>query len=333
MEPDRLAGCGEREIIKMLAEAFNILELDDAAPIDPDCQFFASGDMMLQSTDLPSNANPLFWGHRFIASNVSDMAAMGCRPVSMLISLGLPGEMKIKDFRKMVEGMQWACRESGLKVIGGDTNASAELVLSGFIAGKPFGRPFKRSGARPGDSVFVTGNPGSAALGLAVIQSHPETYFECPDVLEEDLGGSAAAVGSFLAPEMRIREARELSDMGIVSSCIDISDGISTDAGHIAESSGVRITIDENKLPFPKEAAGLARLLKLDPVVLALDGGDDYELLFTAPASTDALIAKSGIATKIGTVSEGQGVAIRRPDGTVENLKSSGYQHLTGIKT
>jgi len=232
----------------------------------------------------------------------------------------------------MVEGMQWACRESGLRIIGGDSNASPELVLSGFIAGKPFGRPFKRSGARPGDALFVTGNPGSAALGLAVIKSRPETYFECPDVLEEHLGGSAAAVGSFLAPEMRIREARDLSELDIVTSCIDISDGISTDAGHIAESSGVQIAIDEPRLPFPKEIAGLARLLKIDPADLALNGGDDYELLFTAPSEAEAVIAKSKLATRIGSVSQGRGVAIGRPDGKFENLKSSGYQHLTGIK-
>jgi len=332
MEPDRLGDWGEREIIKMLADAFGIPELDDAAPLDSDATIFLSGDMMLQSTDLPSNTNPLFWGHRFIASNVSDMAAMGCKPISMLVSLGLPGRMKVQDLRKMVEGMQWACRESGLGIIGGDTNASSELVLSGFIAGKPFGRPFRRSGARAGDVLFVTGNPGSAALGLAVIKSRPETYFECPDIVEEDLGGSAVAVGSFLAPEMRIREAHDLSEMDVVTSCIDISDGISTDAGHIAESSGVKIVIEESELPFPKECRGLARHLKLDPTGLALNGGDDYELLFTAPSEAEAFIAKSKLATRIGSVSEGHGVAIRRPGGRVENLKSSGYQHLAGIK-
>jgi len=332
MEPDRLGGWGEWEIIKMLAEAFDIRELDDAAPLDSDGQIFLSSDMMLQSTDLPPNTNPLFWGHRFVASNVSDMAAMGCKPISMLISLGLPEGMKTQDFRRMVEGIQWAVRESGLRVIGGDTNASPELVLSGFTVGKPFGRPFKRSGARPGDALFVTGNPGSAALGLAVIKSRPETYFECPDILEEHLGGSAVAVGSFLAPEMRIREARDLSDMDVVTSCIDISDGISTDAGHIAESSGVQITIDEPKLPFPKEIGGLARLLKLDPTDLALNGGDDYELLFTAPSEAESPIAKSKLATRIGSVSQGRGVALRGRGGGVENLKSSGYQHLSGIK-
>ncbi len=314
----------------MLAGAFGIEELDDAAPMEDEERIFLSSDMMIQSTDLPSNTNPLFWGHRFIASNVSDISAMGCKPTHMLVSLGLPRDMPIRDFRKILEGMQWGCREADVRIIGGDTNSSAEIILSGFVAGTPFGRAFRRWGARPGDGVFVTGTPGLAALGLAIIQCNRKTDFESPDVLEESMPGSAAAVAAFLVPQMRVHESQELSGLGVVTSCIDVSDGLSTDAGHIAESSGVQLILDETRLPFGPEARGIAKHLSLDPLDLAFNGGDDYELLFTASPGAEEAIEKKKIATRIGEVAQGQGVFVRRGDGRLEILKSSGYQHFGG---
>ena len=314
----------------MLAEAFGIEELDDASPMDDEGQIYLSSDMMFQSTDLPTNTHPIFWGHRFVASNLSDMAAMGCRPRSMMVSLGLPDDMKTLHFLKLLEGMRWACDEADIRIVGGDTNSAPEVVLSGFITGTPYDKPFTRFGARVGDGAFVTGSPGSAALGLALIKSRPKTYFDSPDILEEEIKGSAVPLGSFLAPEIRVTEVEDLSNMGVVTSCIDISDGISTDAGHIAESSGVRILIDESDLPFPSESRGIAKMLSLESLNLALNGGDDFELLFTAPQGSEESIRKAEIGIMIGEVVEGAGVAIRHNNGKVESLKSSGYQHFTG---
>jgi len=330
MGRDRLGGLTEPEIVKIIAGHFGLEQLDDAAPVTVSRGVFVSSDMMLQSTDLPTNTHPVFWGHRFVASNVSDMLAMGCKPADMMVSLGLPEDMKVLHFRKLLEGMSWAMREAGLKIIGGDTNRASELILSGFVTGVPFNEPFKRSGANPGDFLFITGSPGLAALGLAIIGSKEEKYFDSPDLLEEDLKGSARAIGAFLAPEIRITEAEDLSNMGVVTSCIDVSDGISTDAGHISEASDVRVIIEEERLPMTPEARGLCKLLKLNPLNLALDGGDDYELLFTAPPEAKRDIEEAEIATLIGEVAEGKGVFIRRRNGKVESLKSSGYQHFHG---
>jgi thiamine-monophosphate kinase len=320
---------GEAEIIKMLAGAFSIEEPDDAAQVKGEV-IFASSDLMLQSTDLPENVHPIFWGFRFIAANVSDISAMGCRPGSLMVSLGLPGKMKVLDFKDLLEGMKWACREAGISVIGGDTNASPEVILSGFITGRPHDLPFTRGGARPGDGVYVTGNPGAAALGLAIIQKHEDEYFDSPDLLEEKIEGSSRPIGAFLVPEMRLEESEDLSGMGAVTSCIDISDGISTDADHIAQSSGVGITIEEDLLPFSPEMRGIADMMKLDPTRLALGGGDDFELLFTAPPEISGEIRESEIGLLIGEVHDGSGVKIKRPGGKVESLKSTGYQHFGG---
>jgi thiamine-monophosphate kinase len=330
MAPDLLRDHGEQEIIKMLADEFGIEDLDDAAAVDEHPELLSSGDMMFQSTDLPSNTSPLFWGHRFIAANVSDMSGMGCRPICMMVSLGLPGEMETGRFRRLLEGMTWACSEAEIRIIGGDTNSSPEVVLSGFIVGTPYREPLLRSGARPGDGVYVTGRPGMSALGLALIQSREDLYFDTPDLLEEDVNGSAEALGAFLAPDIRTEEAQYLSETGEVSSCIDVSDGISTDAGHISQMSGVGIVIDQGKLPISPLARGLCETLNLDPVDLALNGGDDFELLFTAPMNLEDQLLEDKIAVRIGEVERGHGTRIRRPDGNVETLKSGGYQHLSG---
>ena len=327
----RVSDLGEAAVVGMVTRAFGIQELEDAAMLEiAGKPLFLSCDTMIQSTDLPSNVNPLFWGHRFVASNVSDILSMGCRPVAMLVSMGLPKDLEVRTLEVMTNGMKWACREAGLRIIGGDTNQASEIVLSGFVAGTPFSRPFKRSGARPGDLLFATGNPGSAALGLALITRHKETYFESPDILEDKVEGSSVPIGSFLAPEIRIREAKTLSELGYVTSCIDISDGLSTDAWHIAERSRVMITIEEDLIPLPSKSRAIAKKLHLDPVRLALDGGDDYELMFTAPPNAEDSIVAEKLATKIGRVEEGLGVRIRRPDGSLETLKSRGYQHFGG---
>ncbi len=324
-----ISDLGEEEIIKMLTRAFHIQRPDDAASLEsPGGKLFLSCDTMIQSTDLPQNINPLFWGHRFVASNVSDILSMGCRPLGMLISFGLPHDLPLTTLRSLVQGINWACREAGIKVLGGDTNEAREVILSGFIAGVPLSQPFSRSGAGPGDILFVTGNPGSAALGLALIKKHKDIYFESPDILEDRIEGSSVPIGAFLAPEIRIREMEKLSETGSVTSCIDISDGVSTDAWHIAESSKVSITIEEEMLPIPARSRDIARKLGLDAVELALGGGDDYELMFTAPPEAKDTILDNRLGKSIGTVEEGLGVRLRRGDGSLESLKSTGYQHF-----
>ncbi len=325
-----LLDLGEQEIIKMLAEEFGIEELEDASSLENDHPLLSTCDMMIESTDIPQNTNPLFWGHRYVTCNVSDMSAMGCQPRWMMVSLGLREDLTVASFRKMLQGMTWAANEAQLEIIGGDTNQSSEIILSGFIVGEPFTGSFSRSGATPGDGLFVTGRPGSAALGLSIIQSNADVYFECPDILEEEIQSSAPVVGAFLAPQIRLEETKKLAEMDAPTSCIDVSDGLSTDAGHLSKQSGVRIVIEESKIPFTQEARSLCSQLDLNPTDLALNGGDDFELLFTAPLEFEDQLMEEDIAQLLGTVEEGEGTFIRREDGNVERLKSRGYQHFMG---
>ena len=149
-------------------------------------------------------------------------------------------------------------------------------------------------------------------------------------VAQEKTEGSSRPIGAFLVPEMRLKEAEDLAQMGAVTSCIDISDGISTDAGHIASSSGVGILVQEDLLPFPPEMRGIANKMKLDPTNLALNGGDDFELLFTSPPEFTEQIRESEIGLIIGEVVNEPGVHLKDVKGKVERLNSSGYQHFTG---
>ena len=268
-------------------------------------------------------------GRKAVAVNVSDIGAMGGRPLFALLSVGLPRTFDPAWFRAFAEGLAEACREYGCLLIGGDTVASPQgfncsLTVIGEAAAD---RVVYRSGARPGDTVWVSGPLGLAAAGLAL--------------LRRGLGDLADAFAPLLAkhldPAARVELGRRLGESGLVHAMMDLSDGLATDLAHLCQQSGVRARIAARDLPISPALIEAARLTGDDPEQWAIGGGEDYELLFTAAADGHDQVLELGRQcglqlAPIGVIVEGRGVVLlrQRTDGTCEEcgIAYQGYDHF-----
>jgi thiamine-monophosphate kinase len=267
-------------------------------------------DMLVHSEDLPRGIDPFYLGWKAVASNLSDLAAMGARPLGLLFSLGLPPELEEREADRILQGIRRASSLHGVPVVGGDLSGCGEVVVSGMGVGTAV-RILTRRGARPGDLVGLTGEVGGAAGGL--------------EVIVRKLGGHGGLVRRFLLPRARVREGQLLAREG-ATSAIDLSDGLSSGAWRLAEESRVRIVLDPSRLPLPKGLLGLSRE-GLSPLELALHGGEDFELLFTLPPSRWERVRRSleGLGcrvTPVGRVERGRGVFLGE-----ERLPERGYEH------
>lgn len=257
-------------------------------------------------------------GHRCLARGLSDLAAMGAWPLSAFLSIALPG-----DLRSTAAGRRWVtgfldgllrlADATGTPLSGGDTAAApgdavlADIVLVGTV---PRGRALLRSGARVGDGLYVTGLLGGSAAELAALTQTPGRFRRAVD----------DGAHPHLFPAPRLRVGQTLLRRGLATAAIDLSDGLSTDLHHLCAASGVGALVDADALPLHPFAAG-----SLD---LALNGGEDYELLFTAKAKSNLPRVLQGVpVTRIGMmVAATQGVRLQR-NGRTQSLVAAGWEH------
>jgi thiamine-monophosphate kinase len=253
-------------------------------------------------------------GHRCLARGLSDIAAMGGTPRAAFLSLALPAELPQSWVDKFVAGLLKLATRFSVPLAGGDTAQSpagilADVVVLGSV---PAGKAVLRSGARPGDFLYVTGTLGAAVAVLNQLRdgaklrprSHPKHFYPEPRV----------AVGQFL------REKK------LASAMIDISDGLSTDLGHICEESGVGAELETEAIPVAKLGKSGRRV----SFESALHGGEDYELLFTVPPKKRRVPPRiAGVTVRqIGVVTRGRKVLLRDKKGTKEELVPQGWEHL-----
>ncbi len=254
---------------------------DDAAVIHIDTSLaqLVTCDMLVENRHFRldwTSAEQL--GRRAIAVNQSDIAAMGGNPLYALVSLALPPHLNIDFFRDLIAGMRDQMAEFEGGIIGGNLSGSdAGLTIDVSMLGSaPLGKYVTRSGARPGDRLFLTGAAGMGAGGLSALKAYggeaKDKYFDL--------------VQAFLVPQPRIPAGQLLAASGYVTAMIDVSDGISGDVGHLCDSSRAGVEIDLEKLPIPPSVVTLAQELSLDAQMTALHGGDSYELLFTVRPET-----------------------------------------------
>ena len=211
-------------------------------------------------------------GYKALARATSDLAAMGARPLYFLLSLALPLSCTAKWYDRFLEGMSRAARSFGLVLAGGDTTKSPLAAINLTVIGEVTpGRAVLRSGARPGNLVCVSGTLGEAELGLRLLQRGLQKRKKWKRLLQKHLH-----------PEPRLALGEWLAKSGRATAMIDTSDGLSTDLAHICEASDVGAKVWANRIPKVSVPSDL-RKLGLDPLRLALDGGEDYELLFTVP--------------------------------------------------
>ena len=231
-------------------------------------------------------------GTRAAEVNLSDIAAMGAEPIAALVSLGLPPTLRTGALDEIYAGLHASLARHGACIAGGNITRTGELLLDISLVGRVEPkRALRRSGAQPGDVVFVTGFPGRAAAALAAFDSRAQRG--SATALDDDVRELLERLWpAYTRPRARVSAGRHLLTAGIASAAIDLSDGLTGDLAHLAEESGAGIVIDERSLPVAEEIERLAAALKVDPLAWVLGASDDYELIFTAPREeADAALA------------------------------------------
>ena len=298
---------------------------DDAAAFEP-----ASGRVVVATTDALIDGvhfrcdkwPPRAIGYKALAVNLSDLAAMGARPRYALLALGIPSSTSAGFLMRVARGMAEACRAFEVTLIGGNMSKASELSLTLTVLGEA--RPanlLRRSGASPGDLIWVSGTVGDSALGLDSLlnrRSVPKRL----SVLE----------ARHCMPTPRVDLGTELASGKIASAAIDLSDGLAADLGHILDSSGVGAEIHLLELPLSGMYRRMTRKAR-DPYGPAIAGGEDYEILFTAPRKHEPLVHEasrlSGVAVaRIGRVTSRRGLRLIDPCGHDRNVSAGGWRHF-----
>jgi thiamine-monophosphate kinase len=316
---------------------------DDAAvtAVSPGMQLLTSTDMLLEDVHFRRAwHDPCRLGRKSLAVSISDIAAMGAIPRWALLSLAIPTDCPLEFIDAFTNGFLSLARDHGVVLIGGDTCSSKiGLVISVTIMGEQSPDLIvRRSGARPGDAIWVTGTLGDAALALSLLENEKPPLSQAPHGPKgEDWGGTEAAQylnSRLLDPTPRAAAGRALAESGLVSAMIDVSDGLVADFEHIAELSGVGGTIHLDSLPLSLAFRSAAALFPTFPYQFALTGGEDYELAFTVPPLNQEkiteLMKKCGIdAAPVGIVTSLPGVTVIRPDGSEFTPQRHGFTHFT----
>lgn len=291
---------------------------DDAAILAPraGAELVLALDTIVAGVHFPTDTDGRFVGHRALAVNLSDLAAMGAEPAWALLALTLPAadEAWLGGF---ASGFDELARRFGLALVGGDTTRgplAASVTIAGWV---PAGAAIRRSGARPGDDVWISGTPGDAGAGLAILQGR----LAAQGAVREEL------LRRFLLPEPRVGLGQALR--GIATACIDVSDALAGDLAKLCRASGVGAEIDT--APLPRSAALVAAAGEAAALRFALSAGDDYELLFTAPAAARSRIETLDAATsvrRIGAIVATPGLRLHGAGWERETVH--GFDHFAG---
>jgi len=306
---------------------------DDAAVIQTTrgTDLIACCDLMVEGVHFRTEwTPPRLLGRKALAVNLSDIAAMGGHSKFAMVSIALPHKYSAEFIDELFNGISELADASGVAIIGGDTSGSANsLFIDISVIGECYsGRAVTRGGAEVGNKIYVSGSLGASALGLSFL----EAGFRLSDV--KHLGDTGRrALLKHLAPEPKLSLGRALGEAGLATAMIDISDGLSTDLTHILEESTVGATIHASALPIDDcVLSATAAVPAVDPTTLALNGGEEYELLFTVrPQDQDRLTFLARTlgerVTSIGEIVSGRELSLER-EGMMETIQPRGFEHI-----
>ncbi len=343
-DEDLISDVGEKELIKRLLSRSRCLQpnspffdelclnslSDDAALLDMgDKYLVVTSDLLIESSHFPIEMSGFQKGMKTVTVNVSDLAAMGAEPLGFVLSLGLPHDLPLKEFDEIIDGVLDTCQTQKMGLIGGDTNQSRELILSGAclgIVGKK--EVLMKDGAKPGDIVAVTGPLGVAAAGLEFLLSPPVLR----DKLKDKIDPSTLEIllKHALEPQARLKEGIILAKKGIVTSATDITDGLASELYELMQASPQKlgITLFETMIPVIPEVEEVASVLDRNPLDFALYYGEDFELLLTVGEHVfDQYKGDLGLI-QIGIVTSSGKMEIVDEKGKQRTLEKVGYEHF-----
>lgn len=348
---------GEFGLIERLAKEISVKNSTTVKGIGDDCAVLAptegmqtvvTTDLLMEGIHFDLTYVPLrHLGYKAVMVNLSDVFAMNAEPRQVTVSLALSSKFKVEDVEELYAGMRLACEKWGVDIVGGDTTASLTgLAISITALGEARAEDIvMRSGAKPTDLICVSGNLGAAYMGLQLLEREKLIYDEQVaearksgskeqmELLKEaqpDFSGKEYILERQLKPEARGDVVATLRKAGIrPTSMMDISDGLSSELMHICKQSQTGCRIYEERLPLDYQTAAMAEELNLNVSTCALNGGEDYELLFTVPlAQNDTVSALEDIRV-IGYITESdKGCALITRDGSEHTLKAQGWNPL-----
>ncbi|KXB06418.1 hypothetical protein AKJ53_00325 [candidate division MSBL1 archaeon SCGC-AAA382F02] len=324
----KLKDVGEKSLLKLardICEEGPPVQVgvgDDGAAIKTEGEsLVTTTDMLVEGIHFPSDVPIEKIGKKAVVVNLSDLAAMGAEPLGLVFSLGAPNEKEVEFLSDLLKGMNSTARSYDTYLVGGDLNEAEEVIIAGTAIGKvPEDEILLRSGAKPGDVIGLTGELGAAAAATEAI------------LKDVSLKGEESLKKALFEPTARLEEGRILSESGEVTSAIDVTDGLASNLWQISRESEVELTVNFENIPISKAAKEFAEENELNLDTIALYGGEDFELLFTArPEAWDDLKTKiQDLGTeisKIGEVTSGEGVQIKRGN-ELEEMPDRGYEHF-----
>ena len=306
---------------------------DDAAAIECGKEYLLlSTDMLNEGIHFDLTYTPLqHLGYKAISINVSDIAAMNGIPQQVVVSIGISNRFSVEAMDLLYEGMKAACDDFKVDLVGGDTASSASgLIISVSVTGKVARDKIAlRSKAVKGDIVCVTGDLGAAYIGLQVLEREKQVYLANPD-MQPDLEKYPYIAGRQLKPKARTDIIHELAGLKVKpNAMIDISDGLASELHHLAKQSGVGFFIYEDKLPIDKQTYDTAVEFNIDPITCVMNGGEDYELLFTIKQADFEKLKNHPDIHFIGYVTEKEkGINLVTKNKNVYPVKAQGWDHF-----
>ena len=334
-----LSELGEFGLIDHLTKNFGLVNKssefgvgDDAAILNfQNEKVVVTTDLLLEGVHFNLVYTPLqHLGYKSVVVNLSDICAMNGTPQQITVSLGISSKFALEDIELLYEGIKKACTNYGVDLVGGDTSSSMTgLTISITAIGVvKDNHEVYRSGAKVNDLICVSGDLGASYLGLQLLERERKV-FEDGNGINPQLEGNEYIIGRQLKPEARVDLIKKLQKMNIKpTSMIDISDGLSSDLLHITNKSNCGCLVYTEKIPIAEESVKMAEEFNMDPLTAALNGGEDYELLFTADLRYYEQLLEMEDVSIIGHIVDiKEGKKLITPNGTAINLQAQGWRH------
>lgn len=316
----------EARLVARVRELFSDRIGDDAAivPVEESIQVLTT-DMLVEDVDFTRAIAPRFIASKSLAVNLSDIAAMGAAPAYALVSLALP-PWALEHVEEMLEAYAEAAREWKIEIVGGDFSKAEKLTISVTAIGRVVTRPLLRSGAKPGDRIYVSLPLGGSSAGFRLLQVIPGSTLDDMSYAQREFVESA--IRRHVDPEPELALGLALARIAEVSSCIDVSDGLSSDLHHLCEASNCGAEIEKERIPVFPDLQTFAVKLGIDARDAVLNGGEEYALLFTSSLPESQMSARVGRPVyAVGRMTKDRGVVLKE-DGVARPLTAGGWDHF-----